>query len=134
MSRLVVDTDVASYIFKWHPAAAGYVRLLREHAADLSFMSVAEMWSGALHANWGTRRLDLLHQYLSDFTICYPDRSLCIIWAEVKLDSTRKGNPISAQDAWIAATAIYLEEPLLTNNHQHFLHVTGLELVRPTTA
>jgi len=51
-SRLVVDTDVASYIFKWHPEfAPRYVGILRGSELILSFMAVAEMRQGALDAN-----------------------------------------------------------------------------------
>ncbi len=43
MTQLAVDTDVASYIFKWHPSAPRYVDLLRGNDPILSFMTVAEM-------------------------------------------------------------------------------------------
>ena len=43
MSRIVVDTDVASYLFSWHSSAQSYVNLLRGSELILSFMSVAEL-------------------------------------------------------------------------------------------
>ncbi len=67
-AKLVVDTDVASYIFKWHPSfAPAYVRLIRGHDLVLSFMTVAEMRHGALAASWGARKRTLLETYLADF-------------------------------------------------------------------
>ena len=43
MSQIVVDTDVASYIFNWHTMAQQYVNALRGSDLILSFMSVAEL-------------------------------------------------------------------------------------------
>ena len=51
-ARLVVDTDVASFIFKWHPEfAPRYVDVLRGSELVISFMTMAEMRQGALDGN-----------------------------------------------------------------------------------
>jgi predicted nucleic acid-binding protein len=39
------------------------------------------------------------------------------------------GRPIERQDAWIAATALYLDLPLVTHNARHFASVPGLQLI-----
>src|SRR5204863_2805130 len=50
-TRLVVDTDVASFVFKWHPEfAPRYVALIRGFELVVSFMTLAEMRQGALDA------------------------------------------------------------------------------------
>ena len=66
---------------------------------------------GALKAHWGLRKRNLLEGYLSRFAVCYSDDQLCTRWAEVKHESNQKGQPMSSQDAWIAATALYLDAP-----------------------
>jgi predicted nucleic acid-binding protein len=48
MRRLLVDTDVASYIFKWHPLAPRYVELMADNEVLISFVTLAEMRLGAL--------------------------------------------------------------------------------------
>jgi hypothetical protein len=50
---VVVDTDVASYIFNWRTLAQGYVAALRGSELILSFMSVADLCMGAIVARWG---------------------------------------------------------------------------------
>jgi hypothetical protein len=61
-ARLVVDTDVASFIFKWHPELAPrYIELVRGTELIASFMTLAEMRQGALDANWGPRKCAVLH-------------------------------------------------------------------------
>ena len=56
MSHIVVDTDVASYIFNWHSLAGRYVTALRGSELILSFMSVAELRMNAMSAVWGSKR------------------------------------------------------------------------------
>lgn len=51
-ARLVIDTDVASYIFKGHSKfAPRYLDIVRGSELTASFMTVAEMRLGALDAN-----------------------------------------------------------------------------------
>ena len=45
MSQIVVDTDVASYLFNWHSSAQNYANALHGSELILSFMSVAELRS-----------------------------------------------------------------------------------------
>ncbi|HEY7389019.1 MAG TPA: PIN domain-containing protein [Bryobacteraceae bacterium] len=130
MARLVVDTDVASFIFKWHPElAARYVDTLRGSELILSFMTVAEMRQGALDANWGPRKCAVLEAYLADFSILHSDGLLCSTWAAVRNESSKKGRAIGSADAWIAATALVLSAPLVTNNPKDFRHLDNLQLV-----
>jgi tRNA(fMet)-specific endonuclease VapC len=129
-ARLVVDTDVASFIFKWHPEfAPRYIALVRGSELVISFMTLAEMRQGALDANWGRRKSDVLEAYLSDFLVLHSDSSLCSTWASVRNESIRKGRQIGSADAWIAATAVVLAIPLVTNNPKDYRHLDGLHLV-----
>ena len=50
MSQIVVDTDVASYVFNWHSLAQRYSDALRGSELILSFMSIAELRMGAISA------------------------------------------------------------------------------------
>ena len=127
--RLVVDTDVVSYVFKWHPKfAPAYVDLIRGSELVVSFMTVAEMRQGSLEARWGQGRRKQLELYLSEFGILHSDGALCSIWAEIRRQRSQLGRPIGGADAWIAATAILLAAPLVTNNAKDFAHLKQLEV------
>ena len=112
-----VDTDVASFVFKWYPEfAARYVAIMRGSELVVSFMTVAEMRQGALEANWGPRKCAVLETYLSDFSVLHTDS---LLRSEVGLtfrngSSTGKGRQMSSADAWIAATTLVLSAPLVT--------------------
>ncbi|NEP13006.1 MAG: type II toxin-antitoxin system VapC family toxin [Symploca sp. SIO2C1] len=75
MSLLLIDTDIASFIFKGSDYADPYLPLLRDQELALSFMTV--------------------------------------------------------QDAWIAATALRHDLPLVTHNIKDFVGISNLQLVTP---
>ena len=58
-------------------------------------MTLAEMRHGALDANWGRRKCDVLEACLADFSVLYSDSLLCSTWAVVRNESVRKEHPMS---------------------------------------
>jgi len=129
MSRIVVDTGVASYIFNWHSLAQHYADALRGSELILSFMTIAELRMGAISAGWGGRRRLLLEQFMQRFELVYADNGLCTVWARIRADARAAGRALSPQDAWIAATALALGAPLATNNRRDLEHVRKLRLL-----
>ena len=131
MSQIVVDTDVASYIFNWHSSARRYVDALRGAELVLCFMSIAEMRMGAIAAGWGARRRALLEEFIRGFGAVYADDALCTSWATIRAGARATGRSISPQDAWVAAAALGLDAPLATNNRSDFERIHGLQLLLP---
>ena len=129
MSQIVVDSDVASYIFNWHSLAQRYSDALRGSELILSFMSVAELRMGAISAGWGNRRRLLLEQFMQRFELVYADNDLCTVWARIRADARAAGRALGPQDAWIAGTALALDAPLATNNRRDFEHIQKLRLL-----
>ena len=131
MSRIVVDTDIASYIFNWHSTAQRHVDSLRGSELILAFVSIAEMRMRAMDEGWGLRRRNLLEQFMRSFGAAYADDALCTSWAALRARARDSGRSLSPQDAWIAATALRLDAPLATNNRREFVHVQKLRLLPP---
>ena len=92
MSQIVVDTDVASYIFNWHSLAQQYADALGGSELVLSFMSIAELRMGAISAGWGNHRRLLLERFIQGFELVYADNNLCSIWARIRADARAAGN------------------------------------------
>ena len=92
-------------------------------------MSVAELYQWAYSRRWGERRLAWLEERLQSYVVVPYDSELCKRWAMICVERQRLGKPISAQDAWIAATALRHESPLVTHNRADFAHITGLALI-----
>ena len=129
MSDVVVDTDVASFLFKRDTRARLYRPHLLGQTLHVSFMTVAELRRWALASNWGPARVAQLDHYLQRFNIVLVDLPLCQQWAEVMHEADRAGLPVGVADAWIAATALTLSCPLVTHNAADFRGVSGLTVL-----
>lgn len=133
---LLLDTDVASFLFKGSPRADAYGPLLEDKRLALSFMSVAECYRWTLKRSWGHEKVEQLRSVLQRYIVVPYDNDLAWAWARVTSDCERVGCSIASSDAWIAAIAIRHGIPLVTNNTRHFEAAAthcGLVLVMPDT-
>jgi predicted nucleic acid-binding protein len=126
---VIVDTDVVSFILKKDSRAALYRPHLEGLPKIISFMTLAELRRWELQNNWGARRVKETREFLDDFTIVHSDEKLCEIWAEIRCDAHKYGNPIDTADAWVASVARLFDVPLVTNNRRHFENVKNLKII-----
>lgn len=126
---VVVDTDVISFLFKGDTRAALYEPRLDGKLQMIAAQTRAELERWSLFHNWGDRRREALREYLRDFVFVAADEAVCLQWAEVKNNAHRIGRPISCEDAWIAATAIAYDSPLVTHNPNDFRNVPNLSVI-----
>lgn len=126
----VSDTDVLSFLFNRDPVRAPrYAPHVRERNLVIPFAVVGEMFYGAQQRGWGISRRLQLERFVRSYEIEYPNFAICEIWAEVRVSARRLGRPIERQDAWVAATALYLDAPLVTHNAAHYAAVPDLEVI-----
>ena len=130
MNRVIVDTDVVSFAAKQDSRFSFYRDHLRGKTLILSFMTVAELEYWALVRNWGSARERKLRDYIADRFLIYPyNDQLCSLWAKLTYEAKQKGCILHSADAWIAATALHAEAPLVTHNTKHFEYLTGLIII-----
>ena len=55
--------------------------------------------------------------------------SKCDRWAKAMNDARFRGRPVAAADAWVAATALLLDVPLVTHNGIHYAGIDGLRVI-----
>jgi tRNA(fMet)-specific endonuclease VapC len=130
-NRILVDTNVYSYIFGEREEAKFFLPYFTGKTLAVSFMTVAEIYSGAYKKNWGERSITKLERHLKNYAILPYDFGVCLKWAEINSESEREGHPIETADCWIAACALKYECQLATNNKRHFQHIKGLSLIAP---
>ena len=128
MKPVVLDTDVVSFLFKSDTRAQIYLPELQDRQWFISFMTEAELEQWALLANWSEKRVDWLRLFLSRFVVVPSSHDLVLKWAEAMVAARRNGRRIETADAWIAATALLYDVPLLTHNKADYLGVPGLRL------
>lgn len=131
---LVLDTDVASFLFKKSPRAKPFRPLAKGKRLALAFVSVAELFKWTIKRHWGAEKTAQLETALHRYVIIPYDRDLAWTWARVVATCEDAGKPIAPSDAWVAAAALRYELSLLTNNLKHFEAaeaLCGLNLIRP---
>lgn len=125
----VIDTDVWSYLHKDRDEAKLYQPHLFGNILVISFQTQAELLRWAIAASWRQRRREHLESRLQKYVVEHSSYALSLRWAEAMESARRNGRPISAADAWIAASALHLGVPLITHNKIHFVGVDGLNLI-----
>lgn len=136
---VVVDTQVWSALTQ---AARGleseratkWADVMADRPVVLSFITCAEVIYGAIKNGWGTRRRGQLEEDLDDVAVWWCDPELALACAQLRADSQAAGHGLHHQkhdsDRWIAATAIFLGVPLVSDDGI-FRNVPGLQLLEP---
>lgn len=132
MDVALLDTNVVSFLLKGDSRAKLYAPHLEGRRLAISFMTVAELFQWAFVRGWGERRKQELEVSLQKYLVLPFDIALCRLWGEIRAGCRAKGSPISSQDAWIAASALRYELPLVTHNPKDFETVDGLQLITET--
>lgn len=131
-NRILVDTDVVSYIFNKHTQAQFFQPYLSNKSLAVSFITVAQLFYGAYHANWGNNQLSKLENHLKNYVVLPYDYDVCLKWATIRNDCEKMGHPIESADCWIAACALRYDCALATNNGKHFKDIKELSLICPS--
>jgi len=129
VNAAIVDTDVVSMLFKGDSRARNYRPHMTGRLLGISFMTLAELERWSLDRNWGPSRRAELQTYLTKYAILPATRELCREWAKVTSEARKIGRPVQTADAWIAASALHYQVPLITNNVNDYTMITGLQLV-----
>lgn len=135
MAAVALDTMVVSALLhpsRSHPAAEEYRKRVAGRPIVISFVVVTELRYGALKAGWGELRSRALERDLSRFAIVQPDDGLMRRCAELRNTCERAGHPLGQKiheaDRWVAATALYLDIDLVSEDLV-FDGVPGLRVV-----
>ncbi len=129
MKAALVDTDVVSFLFKRDSRAQLDEVHVTGRLLGISFMSLAELERWALERSWGLLRKRELAEFLKRSVVLPASREPCRCWAEVTFSARRAGRPIQTADAWIAASALLYQVPLVTHNRADYEMVEGLEII-----
>lgn len=139
MSRYLLDTNVLLELMRARPASPVLDWFARNAQASMhtSAVTQAEILTGIALLPAGKRRTALATAAGQMFALDFADRILGFEeraaerYATIVAARTRKGLPISTEDAQIAAIALAAGLPLVTRNTKDFAHIAGLTLVDP---
>jgi toxin FitB len=135
----LLDTNVLSELMR--PAPSGsvldWVNSQPAHSLFTSAITRAEIELGIALLPSGKRRTHLATQAWSMFEEdfegkCLPfDAPSASLYASLVAARSKKGLPISVEDAQIAAISLAREKTLITRNTADFENIPGLRLINP---
>lgn len=126
---VVIDTDVVSFLYKGDTRGVLYQPHLGGEFMIISFMTLAELRQWSLKWNWGASKKADFDNYLKRYSIHHSTPELCQLWADVTDYGRRIGKSIAVPDAWIAATALFYDIPLVTHNASDFQSVPDVQII-----
>ena len=125
---ILLDTNICIYIINQRPAgvldrfkgfSAGEIGVSSVVAAELAF---------GVQKTSSIRNRRALELFLAPLTIAPFDAGCVWVYAELRAQLEKLGQPIGSLDTMIAAQALALDLPLVTNNQKEFSRVPGLRL------
>ncbi|WP_395154853.1 PIN domain-containing protein [Ilumatobacter sp.] len=118
---VVVDTDVFSArLIANSLLGRRYEPMLAGRGEVISFQTAAELRYGALLRGWGPTRLAALERAIDGVEVVHSGDELIAIYSRLRVACTEAGHALHQRehdaDRWIAATAIRLGIPLVSND------------------
>ena len=131
MDRLVLDTDVASLLFKDRLPPSLYAKLVGNQLM-LTYVSVGELNRWPFARNWGAARRTALDAWLASKPTIPGTVGVARKWGEIVAYADRRGRPRPVNDSWIAACCLAYDLPLATLNvadFADFVEHEGLRII-----
>lgn len=128
-SLVLLDTSVVSLLMHNDGRSAYYQSSIEGKRAVISFQTLEEAWFGAIKAGWGAARRNRLSLFLDQFDVVWPTPEMVEISAHLRSARERAGRRLNMADAWVAAAAIMLKCPLVSDDGD-FDGIPNLCLVR----
>lgn len=118
---IVIDTDVfGADLVPGSRLAELYAPVITGRPAFISFQTEAELRYGALRRGWGAARLLKLDAKIQQAEVVHSGPELVRVHAKLRADCESVGRALAQRehnaDRWIAATAVRLGLPLVSND------------------
>ena len=125
---ILLDTNICIYIINQKPAAV-LERFKEFGTGEIGISSIvaAELAFG-VQKTGSMRNKEALNLFLVPLSIVPFDAGCVWAYGTLRAQLEKLGQPIGALDTMIAAQALALDLPLVTNNQKEFSRVPGLKL------
>jgi predicted nucleic acid-binding protein len=114
--ELVADGDVVSCMFKCTALGEAYSQLIASRRTGITYLAVSESRQGVVYDNWGMRKLEELDAFLGDFVLLESNAEIANVCGALLGRCKQIGRALSWPDAWAAATALWLDVPLVAHD------------------
>jgi len=128
--KLMLDTNICIYIIKQQPATV-LKRFLEYQIGDIGISSItlSELRYGVAKSTHQEKNSKALDEFITPLEVVSFDEEAAHAYGEIRATLEKAGTPIGAMDMLIAAHAVSLGIPLVTNNTREFARVTSLNVI-----
>lgn len=127
--KYFLDTNICIYLINQKPKhVLERLQTIDPYDIVLSSIVVSELEYGVAKSMQRVKNSQRLEKFISGFTIANYDRAAAKQYGDLRTTLERSGQLIGPQDMFIAAHALSLNLPLVTNNEREFRRVQGLRV------
>lgn len=128
--KLLLDTNICIYIIKQKPATV-LKRFLEYQIGDIGISSItlSELRYGVAKSAHREKNAKALQEFIIPLEVVPYDEAAAHVYGDIRATLEKAGTPIGSMDMLIAAHAVSLEIPLVTNNTREFSRVPSLNLI-----
>jgi tRNA(fMet)-specific endonuclease VapC len=124
----LIDTDIIIYSLKNNVAVHKWMIKNQNIPKYISVVTYGELIYGARKSKHPEKNLATANRIAELFPIVDINKNVMEIFGEIKAKLETVGNSIADMDLLIAATSIYMNLSLVTNNKKHFNRIDDLIL------
>ena len=127
--KYLLDTNICIYLIKQRPPSLlEKVQSFSVGEIGMSVITLAELQYGVSKSGQAKKNQEALDQFMIPLALAVFDRKATVAYGRIRAALEKKGQPIGGMDVLIAAHALSLDMPLVTNNEKEFRRVPGLRV------
>jgi tRNA(fMet)-specific endonuclease VapC len=128
--KLMLDTNICIYIIKQQPITV-LNRFLEYQIGDIGISSItlSELRYGVAKSTHQEKNSRALDEFIIPLEIIPFDDEAAHAYGNIRAVLEKAGTPIGAMDMLIAAHALSLGIPLVTNNTREFVRIPALTII-----
>ena len=125
----MLDTDICIYIAKRQPPQVrARLEQLEPGQVTMSSITFGELCYGLSRSTQRSESMARIERIIQDVPVADVNRSVGLVYAEIRAALAKAGLLIGTNDLWIAAHAKALGAILATNNEREFRRIPGLKV------
>jgi len=128
--NLMLDTNICIYIIKQRPAAV-LKRFLEYQVGEIALSSItlSELRYGVAKSSHREKNAKALDEFIIPLEVVSFDEEAAHAYGDIRATLEKAGTPIGAMDMLIAAHAVSIGIPLVTNNTREFERIPALTVI-----
>lgn len=128
--KLMLDTNICIYIIKQQPVDV-LKRFLEYQIGDIGISSItlSELRYGVAKSTHQEKNTKALDEFITPLEVVSFDEEAAHVYGDIRATLEKAGTPIGSMDLLIAAHAVSLGIPLVTNNTREFIRIPALNII-----